>query len=340
MVQDSILRTCVSLFVVTLCAGCAASYKHTLSFNPSEPIRIAVLPFAQVDKNGKLVRVDENLLIDNVTLVSSKLKQAPAQFVQAEVQSELSKASLDVVTPAIVEAALVHNGYTVPETKPVELDLSKIFAAQPKEICTKLLSCDAVLYGTITKWDRSYYGVQSVSTFGLNLKLVSAHNNKVLFETSAEDSDSRGLTKGPTGFSNLVLEPLKGLDNAIITALADDVVENALKPLNRRARPEFLSVAPPAIIAAAHTAPGGTIPPNGRLTIIVLGSPSQTALFSIGNRIVDIPLVERSPGHYVGEYIPLPTDRFQKQQVSVSLQDEVGRTTRQPLAGDGVSYRY
>lgn len=340
MIQHTSLKRCITLILATLCAGCASSYKHTLSFNPSEPIRIAVLPFAQVDENGQLTRVDESLLIDNVALVSSKLKQTPAQFVQTEVQSELSKASLDVVTPAIVEAAFVHNGYTLPETKPVELDLSKIFAAQPKEICTKLLSCDAILYGTVTKWNRSYYGIQSVSTVGLKLKLVSAHNNKVLFETTAEDSDSRGITKGPTGFSNLVLEPLKGLDNGIITALADDVVENALKPLNRQSRPEFLNVAPPAIVAAAHTAPGGTIPPNGRLTIIVLGSPSQTASFSIGNRIIDMPLVERSPGHYVGEYIPLPTDRFQNQPVSVSLQDEAGRTTRQPLAGQGVSYRY
>jgi hypothetical protein len=339
MRKDTFVCGCVGLLLAGVLTGCAGSYKHTLSFNPSEPIRIAVLPFAQVDENGKLTRVDENLLIDNVVLVSSKLKQTPAQFVQTEVQSELSKASLDVVTPAIVEAAFVHNGYTVPETKPVELDLAKIFAAPPQEICTKLLSCDAVLYGTITRWDRSYYGVQSVSTVGLTLKLVSAHSNKVLFETTAEDSDSRGITKGPTGFSNLVLEPLKGLDNAIITALADDVVETALKPLNRRSRPEFLSAAPPAIVAAAHTAPGGAVAQGGRLAVIVLGSPSQTASFSVGNRIVDIPLVERSPGHYVGEYIPLPTDRFQNQQVSVSLQDEAGRTTRQPIAGNGVSYR-
>jgi len=331
--------TFIGALSTILLAGCAGSYKHTLAFNPSEPIRIAVLPFAQVDDTGKLIRADENFLIDNVALVSSKLKQTPAQFVQTEVQSELAKASLDIVTPAIVEAAFVHNGYTVPNTKPVELDLAKIFAASPQEICSNLVSCDAVLYGRVTEWDRSYYGVQSVATVGLELKLVSARSNKVLFETSAKDSDSRGLTKGPTGFSNIVLEPLKGLDNAIITALADDVVEKAIQPINRRNRPEFLNTAPPAIIGAAHTAPNGVIPNGGKLTVIVLGTPGQTASFSIGNLITDIPLVERSPGHYVGEYIPLPTDTFQRQRVSVSLQDEAARLTRLPIAGDGVSYR-
>lgn len=331
-------RTGVAFLLAAL-SGCAGTYSHTLNFNPSEPIRIAVLPFAQVDDKGALVQADEDLLIDNVALVSAKLKQTPAQFVQTQVQTELSKASLDVLTPALVEAALIHNGFTIPGTKPVELDLNKVFAADPHEICSKLLSCDAVLYGKVLKWDRSYYGIQSVSTVAIDLRIVSAHNKKVLFATNAQDSDSRGITKGPTGFSNIVLEPIKGLDNSIITALADDVVEKSIRPLRRDARPEFLQVAPPAIIGAAHNGENGRIRPGGKLTVVTLGSPSQTGTFSIGTAVVDIPLVERSPGHYVGEYIPLPGERFEEQRISVSLRDEAGRVTRLPLGGPGLSCR-
>ena len=320
-------------------SGCAGSYQHTLNFNPAEPIRIAVLPFAQVDDTGAFVQADENFLIDNVALVSSKLKQTPAQFVQTHVQTELAKASLDVVSPAIVEASLVHNGFTVPGSNPVVIDLAKVFAATPQEICSKLLSCDAVLYGKILTWDRSYYAVQTVSTVSMQLKIVSAKNGKVLFETVAEDSDSRGITKGPTGFSNLVLEPIKGLDNSIITALADDVVEQALSPLNRKKKPEFLNVAPPAIVAAAHDAKTGVVPFNGKLIVIVLGSPGVTGNFSIGNAVTNVPLTERSPGHYLGEYIPLPTDRFTSQTVAVSLQDDAGRTTNITIPGQPITVR-
>jgi hypothetical protein len=338
MIASLFQRARLAFFVLTL-SGCAGSYTHTLNFNPSEPIRIAVLPFAQVNDKGELIRADGDLLIDNVALVSSHLKQTPSQFVQTEVQSELSKASLDVLTPGIVEAALVHNGFTVPGTKPVELDLTKVFAAAPHDICSKLLSCDAVLYGKVLKWDRSYYGVQSVSTVAIELKLISAHNGKVLFATNAQDSDSRGLTKGPTGFSNIVIEPIKGLDNSIITALADDLVEKSIRPLRRDAKPEFLQVAPPAIIGAAHSAEGGRIKAGGKLTVVALGSPALTGTFSIGTAVIDIPLAERSPGHYVGEYIPLPTDQFEGQQVTVSLRDAAGRVTQLPLAGSGVSFR-
>ena len=328
-----------TLITTTLVAvGCSGTYKNQVHFNPSEPIRIAVLPFAQVDDSGALIQADENYLIDNVALVSSKLKQTPAQFVQTLAQSELAEASLDVVTPAIVEAALVHNGFGLPGTNPVQLDLQKVFAADPKQVCTKLVSCDAVLYGKVTNWDRSYYGIESVSSVGVDLKIVSANTGKVLFESTATDSDSRGVSKGPTGFSNIVIEPIKGLDNEIITTLARDVIKQSISPINRKSRPGFLKTAPPFIIESAHSAPKGVLV-NGKLVVAVMGTPEMTGSFSIGNAIRDVPLVERSPGHYIGEYLPVSGDTFQSQIVTVSLQDEAGRKTSQPLSKIAVSYR-
>jgi hypothetical protein len=320
-------------------AGCAGSYKpKTLDFNPSEPIRIAVLPFAQIGEDGQLTRVDETLLIDNVGVVSSKLKQTPAQFVQGLTQSKLSQASLDVIPPALVDAELIHAGFGVSGSNPVQMDLAKVFAADPTYICTKILSCDAVLYGKVTDWDRSYYGIQAVAAVGLNVKLVSARTKKVLYEIDARDSDSRGITKGATGFSDLVLEPLKGLDNEIITDLARDVVAKVIEPLSNRSRPEFLSTAAPYIIASAHDAHTGRIAKNGRLTVVAFGSPGQTASFDVGTVALGVPLVERAPGHYIGEFIPLTSDSFVKATVTVALRDQFGRITTQKLAKTAVSY--
>lgn len=320
-------------------SACSGTYKHSVNFNPGQPIRIAVLPFAQVDNSGAFVTPDESLLIDNVALVSSELKQTPAQFMQTAVQSELAQASLDVVTPAVVDAAFVHNGFGKPGSKPVQLDLERVFAASPQEVCTKLVSCDAVLYGKVTTWDRSYYGLQSVSSVGLDLKLVSARTGKVLYESSASDSDGRGLSKGPTGFSNLVIEPIKGLDNSVITELASDVAEKSIDPLNVRKRPGFLETAPPAILASAHDSASGMISTSGKLTVVSLGTPGHTASFAIGNVVEGIPLIERSPGHYIGEYVPVASDSFSQQPVTVSLKDAAGRTTTHTLSKIKVSCR-
>jgi len=126
-----------------------------------------------------------------------------------------------------------------------------VLATDPRSLCGDLLSCDAVLYGRVTKWDRSYCGIEAVASIGIDLKLVSAKTNHTLFEAQAEDSDSRGLTKGPTGLSSLFLEPIRGLDNTIVTDLAREVVTEAVSPLQAQNRPEFLKSAPPAVIASA-----------------------------------------------------------------------------------------
>lgn len=327
----------ISSVAIAWC-GCAGKYDAKLNFNPSEPIRIAVLPFAQVDEKGNLIRVDESLLIDNVSLVSSKLKTTPAQFVQNLVQSELSQASLDVLPPALVDAELIHAGFGASGTNPVTMDIAKVFATNPTELCTKVLSCDAVLLGKVTSWDRSYYGVQAVATVGVDLQLISARTNKVLYQISAKDSDSRGLTKGPTGFSDIVIEPFKGLDNEILTDLARRIVTKAVAPLSRTSKPEFLTSAPPAIVAAAHDAHRGVIPKSGRLLVVAFGSPGQTGNFDVGTVAQGVPLVERAPGHYVGEFVPLASDSFSNATVTVRLRDEFGRATLLQLSKVPVSY--
>lgn len=334
-----LLRFTLCMVFVALASGCSSSYKPQLFFNPAEPIRIAVLPFVHVDSNGSPIEEDPHLLIDNITLVSSKITRRPAEFMQGLVQSELSQASLDVVPPPIVDSLLHHSSYEVAGSKPLRLDTARLLKADPKEICGSILSCDAVLYGTVTRWDRSYYGLESVATVGLDLKLVSANSGKLLFQTSAQDSDSRGITKGPTGFSNLVIEPLQGLDSEIITDLARSLVSKAIAPLTGHARPVFLTTPAPVIIAASHSGRSGTISPKGRLLVVVYGSPGMTGSFDIGQAIQGVPLTERTKGHYVGEFIPLPTDSFTNAIVSTSLRDMAGRTTTHRLTRKPISYR-
>lgn len=327
MIQSRTLLLALT-FIISACAG---TYQTKVNFNPAEPIRIAVLPFIQTDAAGNIVKADADLLIDDLSLVSSKRKQTPAKFLQSVVQSELTKTSLDLVSPAVVEAQLLHNGFDINGSDPVEIDLDKVLRAAPSELCEKILSCDAVLYGKVTDWQRNYYVLQTNNAIAFDLKLVSARDGNVLFESKATDSDSRGLSKGPTGFSNLVIEPIRGLDNSIISGLARKMVGESLKNIITPSRPEFLNVSPPAIFASAHDSSKGLVDRNRGLTVIALGSPKAVSSFSIGSVIENIPMIERDPGHYIGEYVPLSTDKFEDQRVSVKIHDDYGRATVQQL---------
>lgn len=325
----------IIIFVSISASGCGGMYKSQLNFNPAEPLRIAVLPFNRIDDKGMAVNDKGDLLIDQV--ISTKSEDSPADFVQSQVQSELSNLSLDIIPPGVVEGELLHHGFDKVGSKPVTLDVPKLLTATPNELCNKILSCDAVLYGSVTKWDRSYYGIQTVNTVGINLKLVSAKDQKVLFESLAENTESRGLTKGPTGFSDLVLEPIKGLDAEIIEDLSRELVKKMLKPLAVSSKPEYLETAPPAILASAHDALNGKISKNDKLTVVAMGSPGQSATFAIGTAVDSVPMFERSAGHYIGEFLPLQTDNFKDQEVNVTLKDQFGRTITQRLAKIPVS---
>lgn len=319
--------------VALVCVGCAGTYQHTLEFNPGEPLRVAVLPFQLLDTDGKVTNEESRLVVDSVALVSSKIEETPPQIVRRLVLADLEKSGLDVVTPVLIDLDLPHRGFGRSDGT---LDLQKVINTDPKELCTKFLNCDAVMYGTVTRWDRSYYGIQTVNTVGVSLNLVSAKNKKVLFSASAVDSESRGITKIPTGFSSLVLEPIRGLNSEIILDLARSTVSNMLNPLKVTSRPEFLTDAPPAIFASSNDARGSSVSRDKGLVVVMFGSPGQSAKFAIGNSI-DIPMVERTPGHYYGEYIPLEGDSFRNEKVVVSLSDAYGRTTTQTISKDPIS---
>ena len=323
-----------ALLAASVLGACAGSYKQTINFDANEPIRVAVLPFVYEDPKGQIVDLRPDLLIDNVPVVSSKLEEAPISFVKKTVSANLEKTGMDIVPSAVVESAFHHHAMS----NKLVLETKKIYEIKPQEL-GDLLDADAVLYGRITEWDRSYYGVETVNSVGIKLSLVSTKTGKELFAAEAKDTDSRGISKGPTGYSSLIVEPVKGLDNEIIIDLARDMVEKMLEPLYLRNRPEFLKSVAPSIYASSHDHSDGLIEPGGHLTVIALGTAGKAASFSIGGKIVNIPMLEKEDGHYIGEYYPLPYDKLSKEQVIVTLADPYGRTTEQKVGMGPVSVR-
>jgi hypothetical protein len=316
-------------------AGCGARTKQKLEFDPLEPLRVAVLPFYQTGSDGERIESDPNVfLIDNIPGLSKKPAQAPPELVRNFVHQELKKTIFDVAPAVYVDAQLVHNKLV----KGRSFDFEKIESLDPKQLC-ELFSCDALIFGKITEWDRSYYGIQSISTVAIELRLVRARDAKVIYSVDYEDSESRGLSKGPTGYTSLVLEPLKGLDSEIIEGLAEKVVRSALTPLFIKSRPQFLETPAPFIVSSAHNSRSGRLARGRPLVVLMYGSPGHTGTFSVGDEIENVLMVERFKGHYYGEFYGLKEDFFENQVVSVSLTDEFGRTINQLINSRPVSLR-
>ncbi len=315
-------------FLITLLLlcinACSGQYKHILEFSPKEPLRIAVLPFRQVDAEGNLIEDKGDLLVDEVVLISSEVQDSPVALARKLTLAELKKTPLDVISTSLIDIDLPHRNLAHPDGT---FDLKRIFEVPAKTYCEDFLDCDAVLFGTIRRWDRDYYGIESNNEIEIELKLVSAKSGKTLFFTSAKDSESRGLSKGPTGYSSLILEPLKALDSELVEDLARRIISTMLKPLKPKISIKEDSTPPPAIFAVSHDAENGKLYKEKPLIVLALASPNNIASFSIGKYLKDIPMIEQSKGHYIGEYWPLEGASFEGETIEVSLKDINGRET-------------
>ncbi|HMO18840.1 MAG TPA: hypothetical protein PKA63_12170 [Oligoflexia bacterium] len=312
-------------FLLASFASCTGHYNHVLEYSPYEPLRIAVLPFRQVNSEGKLMEEDGELLVDELPLISSEVKDSPVALARQLVLAELKKTPLDVISSSLIDIELPHRNLAYSDGK---FNLERIFEVPAKTYCENFLDCDAVLFGTIRKWDRDYYGIQSVNEIEIELKLVSARSDKILFHSRAKDSESRGLTKGPTGYSSLVLEPIKGLDSVLVEDLARRIISQMLSPLKVKPKSGLDTTPPPAIFAVSHDAIDGKLQKDRPLIVLALADAGNTANFTIGNYLRKIPMLEQTPGHYFGEYWPLDGEKFENQTVFVSIKDEQGRETR------------
>lgn len=319
---------CVSLFFVSMFSACGVHQKVHVDFTSTEPLRVMVLPFVRYE-DGKIINADESLFVDGIPLLSESLLEHPAELLRQMVQTELSKTGLDIIAPYLVNIELPHHGFALADGT---IALQKLYASPAKGLCQDFLDCDAVLYGYVTDWDRSYYGVQTVNSVGLQLRLVSARTEKVLFETEVSNDDGRGISGGPTGFSDIVLEPIKGLDSKYIEESARVVAQAAVEPLQTGIKAPATNEAPPSLYAVAHSP--NRLPASAKRPLLVLAyaQAGGTASFSIGDTIVDFPMVEVEPSKYVGQYQVLENEQLIGQVVSVTLIDTYGRKTTQTSA--------
>lgn len=316
------------ILVSILFAGCQSKTTVLVPYSSLEPLRVLILPFAQIDKEEKLTSENGELLIDEVPLLSSKLENTPGELLRQYVTEELTHSPLEIISPFLVNLELPHHGFSFPDES---INFEKLYRTPAKELCNHFLDCDAVLYGHVTEWERNYYGIESVLNVGLKLKLVGAKNEAVLYEAIAKKSDRSGLTGGPTGLSDLLIEPLKGLDSEKLSRVAEKVAVSATRGLSYHSELERSPA--PIILAASHTPNHLSSKSPSPLLVLAYGTAGCQALFSVGAPAKWIPMIEVEPGQYVGEYHPFSDEVISKAPVRVELKSKIGRSTMSKSAG-------
>lgn len=322
---------CGALVLLWLCA-CATS-DVTLRSDPRLPhlraqgLRIAVLPFAvSAAEEGFLAAslgpVGELLSLE-IAGAGVPARARIGALMRQQVIGWLGRSDFEVIEPWATDTTLVHRG----------LDPAALQDRARSREVAGLLQVDAVLYGDVTHWNRSYYLVESRARVGLRLELVDGAIGDTLFFTERVESLTSGLRGGPTGIVSAVTEPVAGLRTSHLRELTRAASRGAALDLAGDVGEAPAAADAPRLSFVAVALPhDGVLRPGERIDVVALGTPGCEVRFDLGTLRRAVPMTRRAlyedprgaRASYHGHYIVQPGEAARDLPVHATI-----RGTRQ-----------
>ncbi|MGE3173028.1 MAG: GNA1162 family protein [Planctomycetota bacterium] len=246
--------------------------------------RVAVMPFAvsapaegflasSLAPVGELFALEGGAGLPDRSMLGAVLR--------GDVVTWLQQGPFDVVEPWVTDTQLAHAG----------LDHAAMVDPARAADVAALLQVDGVLYGDVTRWNRSYYVVQSTAEVGLRLELRDAGTAAVLFSTTRAESIGSGVTGGPTGFVSAATEPVAGLRGSHLRDLTRSVARNAAIDLGGGTLGNDPSPLAPRLsfVAVARRHPGA-FAVGERVDVVAVGTAGCEVRFDLGSLRTGVPM--------------------------------------------------
>ncbi|MBI4617179.1 MAG: DUF799 family lipoprotein [Planctomycetes bacterium] len=318
----------IVLLAAAFLAGGCADDTYQLNYDPRAPLRVAVLPFTETQAGDTFTSVPFAAVVDVLPIIGRSDDRGPATILRWRFLARARDTQMEIVDPSYVDSILLERGI---------YENAAFLKVDPKDL-GKTLGADAVLYGEVTKWDRTYAVVESVTTVGLKIAMHESQTGTLLWEAQCEATDAAGLTGGPTGYTSAALEPVRGLSGETLYKLADEVCRKIVEP-HLFGGEDVEHSTPPFIAASAHSAKGpDSMRAGSEFHVVAIGSPDCKASFSIGPFRESVPMTEFGDGTYVGTYVVQPGDRFDANEIKIELVGPDGGVTVQRLKGAKIEF--
>ena len=315
-------RLCIVLTAAGLLSGCAEGFNR-LKYDTRAPLRVAVLPFTESHSGDTFTSAPFTAMIDALPVVGRDDDRGPATILRSRFTAKLRHTRLEIVDPSHVDSVLIERGL---------YDRAAFLDADPRGL-GELLGADAIVYGEVVAWDRTYLVAESWTSAGLRIEMIESRSGAQLWEAQQVATQRAGLSEGPTGYVSAGIEPIRGLSGAVLYNLADEAARKIIEPHILQGG-EGSTSAPPFIAASALSTPG----PSGRearIEFVAIGSPGCRATCSLGSRGREIPMTEYGKGIYVGTHVVQPGERLETNRVEVRLIGPHGEVTVQSMERAG-----
>lgn len=249
--------------------------------------RIAVVPFrASASADGFLTRslgaVGEVLALEGGSNLPER--DAVAAWMRRDVVAWLRQSEFEVVEPWASDTQLAHAGF----------DASTMGDPSRAADIARVLQVDGVVFGDVTRWNRSYYVVQSTAEVGLSLQLLDRSATQ-LFSTERTETIGSGVSGGPTGYSSALSAPVQGLSGNVLAELTRTVARHAAMDLGGASESSApSSIAPRLSVVSLVRSTDGPVRSGEIVEVVAVGTPDCDVRFDIGRLRVGVPMLQTS----------------------------------------------
>lgn len=201
--------------------------------------------------------------------------------------------------------------------------LSSIPPGKLKEI----LNVDAVVYGTISNFDKLFAGIYSQVSVGAGIKMYETATGHFLWSGQHVVRIHQGsLPTSPIGLISTIISAAMNIRDVQLLRACDDLFRDMVKtiPVIRAAKAHR----PPIISLLVQDSKGLPKKAGDEIRVFVKGTPGLSAWFDIGDLKKGIDMAEIEPGGYVGTYRVIPGDNLVGAIVVGYLDDGIGNPTR------------
>lgn len=173
-----------------------------------------------------------------------------------------------------------------------------------------VLDVDAVVYGEVTSFGKIFAVVYTDYHAGLKAKMVDCKTGNLIWQNhnTAHQRDV-SIPTNPIGLAAAVAEKLillnmKQREDIKVTAfLCMEMIETIPNP------PE-IAASGPRIQVLVHNGADKLLKPGESLKVVMVGEPGQIASWDMLPLIKDMPMNEKEPGTYIGDYTIKPDDKL------------------------------
>ncbi len=191
----------------------------------------------------------------------------------------------------------------------------------------KILNVDAVVFGTISDFDKLFLVLYSNVSVGAEVQMFDTKTGKLLWRGQHVASiHEGGISTNPIGLVATVIATAMNIRDIQLLRACDDLFREMVKTIPSPTIAEALR--PPVITLLIQDTKNMPKKAGDEIRVVIQGTPKMQAYFHIGEFKKNIDMQEQAgePGVYLGAYKVIPGDNVNNAIIVGYLRDDAGNT--------------